>query len=116
MQKGIGAGIPRRSHAHRNRNGDARRSGRNKVFPCNAVGGPDYIRSLIAPFPDAILFPCGGVSAKNAAAYFTAGARALFTGTQLVDRETMNSGRYNDITQKALNLSAIAAASRKKAA
>ncbi len=87
-----------------------------KVFPCNAVGGPDYIRSLLAPFPDAILFPCGGVSAKNAAAYFAAGARALFTGTQLVDRETVNSGRYNDITQKALNLSAIAAASRKKAA
>jgi 2-dehydro-3-deoxyphosphogluconate aldolase/(4S)-4-hydroxy-2-oxoglutarate aldolase len=87
-----------------------------KVFPCNAVGGPDYIRSLIAPFPEAVLFPCGGVSAKNAAAYFTAGARGLFTGTQLVDRETVNSGRYNDITQKALNLSAIAAASRKKAA
>jgi 2-dehydro-3-deoxyphosphogluconate aldolase / (4S)-4-hydroxy-2-oxoglutarate aldolase len=87
-----------------------------KVFPCNAVGGPDYIRSLLAPFPGAVLFPCGGVSAKNAAAYFAAGARALFTGTQLVDRETLNSGRYNDITQKALNLSAIAAASRKKAA
>src|SRR5271157_1777931 len=80
-----------------------------KVFPCNSVGGPDYIRSLITPFPEAVLFPCGGVSAKNAAAYFAAGARALFTGTQLVDRETVNSGRYNDITQKALTLSAIAA-------
>jgi 2-dehydro-3-deoxyphosphogluconate aldolase/(4S)-4-hydroxy-2-oxoglutarate aldolase len=87
-----------------------------KVFPCNAMGGPDYIRSLLAPFPEAVLVPCGGVNAKNAAAYFAAGAQALFTGTQLVDRETVNSGRYNDITQKALNLSAIAAASRKKAA
>src|SRR5579863_10185631 len=32
-----------------------------KIFPCGNVGGPKYLRSLLAPFPDAALIPTGGV-------------------------------------------------------
>ena len=87
-----------------------------KVFPCNAVGGPQYIRSLKAPFPDAVLFPCGGVGVDNAAEYFSAGAGALFTGTTLINAALVESGNFMDITKNAQKLADIVRASRKNAA
>jgi 2-dehydro-3-deoxyphosphogluconate aldolase/(4S)-4-hydroxy-2-oxoglutarate aldolase len=84
-----------------------------KVFPCNAVGGPDYIRALLAPFPLARLFPCGGVNAANAAAYFAAGARAIFAGSSLINKRLIEEGRFSQITQQARSLAAAVAASRR---
>jgi 2-dehydro-3-deoxyphosphogluconate aldolase/(4S)-4-hydroxy-2-oxoglutarate aldolase len=55
-----------------------------KVFPCDAAGGPRYIRSILAPLPHLNLLPCGGVTHGNAAEYFSAGAAALFVGSSLV--------------------------------
>jgi 2-dehydro-3-deoxyphosphogluconate aldolase / (4S)-4-hydroxy-2-oxoglutarate aldolase len=55
-----------------------------KVFPCDAAGGPQYIRSLSAPLPGVVLLPCGGVNLQNAAEYFAAGAAALFVGSSLI--------------------------------
>jgi len=37
-----------------------------KVFPCGAVGGAGYIKSLKAPLPQIELVPTGGVSLKTA--------------------------------------------------
>src|SRR5260370_28865308 len=37
-----------------------------KIFPCGNVGGPKYLRSLRAPFPNVALIPTGGVNASNA--------------------------------------------------
>ena len=34
-----------------------------KIFPCGNVGGPKYLKSLKAPFPNAQLIPTGGVNA-----------------------------------------------------
>jgi 2-dehydro-3-deoxyphosphogluconate aldolase/(4S)-4-hydroxy-2-oxoglutarate aldolase len=75
-----------------------------KVFPCNVLGGPSYIKSLLAPFPNAVLFPCGGVSLENAQAYLSAGARALFAGSALLKKESMAAGRFDQITDDALKL------------
>ena len=87
-----------------------------KVFPCNAMGGPQYIRALKAPFQDAVLFPCGGVGVDNAAGYFAAGAGALFTGTTLINAALVESGNFMDITKNAQKLANIVRASRKNAA
>jgi 2-dehydro-3-deoxyphosphogluconate aldolase/(4S)-4-hydroxy-2-oxoglutarate aldolase len=87
-----------------------------KVFPCNAMGGPQYIRALKAPFHDAMLFPCGGVGVDNAAGYFAAGADALFTGTTLINAALVESGNFMDITKNAQKLADIVRASRKNAA
>jgi 2-dehydro-3-deoxyphosphogluconate aldolase/(4S)-4-hydroxy-2-oxoglutarate aldolase len=87
-----------------------------KIFPCNAMGGPQYIRSLKAPFHDAVLFPCGGVGVDNAAAYFAAGADALFTGTTLINDALVKSGNFMDITKNAQKLMDIVRSSRKMAA
>lgn len=50
-----------------------------KVFPAH-VGGPQYLRSLLAPYPDLQLIPTGGVNGDNAAEYLAAGAAAVGVG------------------------------------
>ena len=84
-----------------------------KVFPCNALGGPAYIKSLRAPFPEAILFPCGGVNIDNAEAYRKAGASGLFTGASFISESIIQSERYDEITKNALKLASIIHSSRK---
>lgn len=51
-----------------------------KVFPCGAVGGPAYLKSVLAPLPDLELVPTGGVSLDNMKAYLDAGAKAVGLG------------------------------------
>jgi 2-dehydro-3-deoxyphosphogluconate aldolase/(4S)-4-hydroxy-2-oxoglutarate aldolase len=58
-----------------------------KVFPCGAVGGPAYLRSLKAPLPQIEVIPTDGVNAKNAAEYIRAGAAAVGIGADRFDQE-----------------------------
>jgi 2-dehydro-3-deoxyphosphogluconate aldolase / (4S)-4-hydroxy-2-oxoglutarate aldolase len=55
-----------------------------KIFPCAAVGGPHYIRSLRGPFPHIPLIATGGVNQQTAAEYILAGAVALGIGSELI--------------------------------
>lgn len=50
-----------------------------KVFPAH-VGGPDYLKSLLGPYPDLALIPTGGIDGDNAASYLSAGAVAVGLG------------------------------------
>lgn len=63
-----------------------------KVFPCNAMGGASYIRSLKAVFPEIRLFPSGGVTADNLKNFLNSGAFAAGAGTDLVDLELVRNG------------------------
>ena len=54
-----------------------------KVFP-GEVLGPDFIRTVRAPLPQASLMPTGGVSIDNAATWIKAGAVALGVGGNLI--------------------------------
>ena len=69
-----------------------------KIFPCGAVGGPAYIRSLRGPFPELRLVPTGGVSLSTAAEYIRAGAMALGVGSELVSAAALKSGETSSIT------------------
>jgi 2-dehydro-3-deoxyphosphogluconate aldolase / (4S)-4-hydroxy-2-oxoglutarate aldolase len=55
-----------------------------KIFPCTAVGGPNYIKSLRGPFPQIPLIATGGVNQQTAAEYIIAGAVALGIGGELI--------------------------------
>jgi 2-dehydro-3-deoxyphosphogluconate aldolase/(4S)-4-hydroxy-2-oxoglutarate aldolase len=63
-----------------------------KVFPCSALGGATYIKSLRAPLPQVELVPTGGVSLENAAAFIRAGASAVGAGADLVDPSKVDGG------------------------
>jgi 2-dehydro-3-deoxyphosphogluconate aldolase / (4S)-4-hydroxy-2-oxoglutarate aldolase len=54
-----------------------------KVFP-GEVLGPEFIKAVKAPLPQASLMPTGGVSIENAAAWIKAGAVALGVGGNLI--------------------------------
>ena len=75
-----------------------------KIFPCGNVGGPKYLRSLRAPFPNAKLIPTGGVNVTNAADYIAAGAFALGVGADLVDATALREGNLDKITAAAREL------------
>ena len=83
-----------------------------KIFPCGSVGGPQYLKSLKAPFPQAQLIPTGGVNAANAAEFIAAGAYALGVGADLVDAAALREGNLEKITTAAKELLQAVAAAR----
>ena len=83
-----------------------------KIFPCGNVGGPKYLKSLKAPFPNALLIPTGGVNAGNAAEFIAAGAFALGIGADLVDATALRTGDLAKITTAARELVKAVATAR----
>ena len=45
-----------------------------KIFPCQHLGGPAYIKTLKTPFPQVPLIASGGVNQQNVAEFIQAGA------------------------------------------
>src|ERR1044072_6898691 len=72
-----------------------------KVFPCGAVGGASYIKSLKAPLPQIELVPTGGVNLNTAASFIQAGAAAIGVGADLVNLKAMSAGQPEKITEAA---------------
>jgi 2-dehydro-3-deoxyphosphogluconate aldolase/(4S)-4-hydroxy-2-oxoglutarate aldolase len=72
-----------------------------KIFPCSAVGGASYLKSLLAPFPHLKLIPTGGVTLDTAAGFIKAGARALGVGSDLVNLAAVDAGNAETITETA---------------
>jgi 2-dehydro-3-deoxyphosphogluconate aldolase/(4S)-4-hydroxy-2-oxoglutarate aldolase len=55
-----------------------------KLFP-GSVGGPAYVRELLAPLADIPLLVTGGIDSRNARAFLDAGAIAVGAGSVLED-------------------------------
>ena len=72
-----------------------------KVFPCGALGGAKYLKSLKAPLPQVEMIPTGGVSLKTAAEFIEAGALALGVGADLVDTKAIRAGQPERVTEAA---------------
>ena len=75
-----------------------------KVFPAE-TGGPPYIKAVRAPLPQVKLIPVGGVSVETAEAFIRAGAVALGVGSNLVNRQFVMEGRFDELTATAQALS-----------
>ena len=75
-----------------------------KVFPVSAIGGPAYIRALLAPMPDLKLVPTGGVKPENAADYLRAGAVAVGMGSNLAPREALEARDWHAVTTGVVDL------------
>ncbi len=87
-----------------------------KIFPCNAVGGASYIKSLRGPFPQIPFIPTGGVNLKTAADFILAGSVALGIGNELVPASALENGRLNEITELAQQFMQIVREARNSAA
>jgi len=69
-----------------------------KVFPVSSVGGPAYIKALLAPMPYLKLIPTGGVAPANAVEYLRAGAVAVGMGGNLAPREALEKKDWHAIS------------------
>jgi 2-dehydro-3-deoxyphosphogluconate aldolase/(4S)-4-hydroxy-2-oxoglutarate aldolase len=83
-----------------------------KVFPCNALGGPKYIKSLKAPLPHVELVPTGGVNLETISEFLAAGSMAVGVGSELIDAHSVASGNYAAVTERARKYCDIAARGR----
>ncbi len=72
-----------------------------KVFPCGAMGGPQYIKDLLGPFEPLRLVAVGGVSLANLPEYFAAGAAAVGVSTSLFGTKAL---REKDLAQIGQNV------------
>ena len=84
-----------------------------KIFPCSAVGGASYLKSLLAPFPHLKLIPTGGVALQTAESFIKAGARALGVGSDLVNLAAIDAGHAENITETARAYLKVLADARK---
>jgi len=70
-----------------------------KVFPGATVGGPNFVKSILAPTPWSMIMPTGGVKAEyeNLKAWFDAGVIAVGMGSALFQKQNIQAGKYNEI-------------------
>lgn len=71
-----------------------------KIFPAEFFG-PNYIKSLKAPFPQIEFVPTGGVTPETIGAFLKAGAYATAAGSALVDGKALKEKNWAAITARA---------------
>ena len=71
-----------------------------KLFPAR-LGGPKFIKDVLAPLPFLKLVPTGGVGTENARDYLAAGAVAVGIGGNLVSTKLVAAEAFDQITATA---------------
>ncbi len=75
-----------------------------KVFPIEAVGGANYIKSLQGPLGHIPLIPTGGVTLENAKEFIKAGAIAVGLSGDLFPKPLIAAEDWDAIAQRAKTL------------
>ncbi|HEY8700505.1 MAG TPA: hypothetical protein VIM08_06000 [Arthrobacter sp.] len=70
-----------------------------KLFPAE-LGGPAYVKTILAPLPQAPIMPSGGVTPENVRAWFAAGVTAVGVGS-FVTKAAQNDGDYRLVARAA---------------
>jgi len=73
-----------------------------KIFPGDCVGGPGFVKAILAPCPWTRLMPTGGVETtkESITAWFKAGIAAAGIGSNLIKKEWVAAENYAAITAK----------------
>jgi 2-dehydro-3-deoxyphosphogluconate aldolase/(4S)-4-hydroxy-2-oxoglutarate aldolase len=72
-----------------------------KVFPIDTVGGPRYVRAVLAPLDDVPLVPTGGVDVSSTRAYAALGCAGVGVGSRLVDEALVAVRAWSSLTARA---------------
>ena len=67
-----------------------------KVFPAGTVGGPAFIKNILAPLPWAMVMATGAVepTEENLSAWATSGVTAVGMGSKLFPKDKLASGDW----------------------
>jgi 2-dehydro-3-deoxyphosphogluconate aldolase / (4S)-4-hydroxy-2-oxoglutarate aldolase len=73
-----------------------------KIFPGQTVGGPAFVKAVMAPCPWHRLMPTGGVDATEAglSEWIKAGAAAVGMGSKLITTQAVKDKDYDGIAKK----------------
>ena len=72
-----------------------------KVFPISAVGGIEFVNSVLEPLPDLKLVVSGGVQTHEVQSYLKAGCVGVCMGGALWDQEIAESGNIEKVIEYA---------------
>ena len=81
-----------------------------KIFPASQLGGPSYIKAILAPFAmqDFSIIPTGGIDINNISGYLDI-PRVLACGASyLVDRALVNDEKYEELSARIIKMTTIA--------
>jgi 2-dehydro-3-deoxyphosphogluconate aldolase/(4S)-4-hydroxy-2-oxoglutarate aldolase len=79
-----------------------------KVFPISAVGGPGYVKDVLAPLSGVPLVPTGGVRPEDVPRYLRAGAVAVGMGPPLLG-DAPTDGNMTDLATRVRRLTTLLA-------
>ena len=87
-----------------------------KLYPADLLGGPDFVKSILAPMPWVKIMPTGGLDIieKSINAWFNAGVVAVGIGSKLITKESVNSKNWSDISKDVENVLKLIKESKKK--
>jgi 2-dehydro-3-deoxyphosphogluconate aldolase/(4S)-4-hydroxy-2-oxoglutarate aldolase len=73
-----------------------------KIFPGSTIGGPEFVKALLGPMPWSKVMPTGGVTLEesNISGWFKSGVVCIGMGSNLVSKELVESGDYDEITRR----------------
>ncbi len=72
-----------------------------KVFPGAEVGGPGFVKNILAPMPWSFIMPTGGVERTRASIdkWFKAGVACVGMGSNLIAKELVAEGDFETISK-----------------
>ncbi len=75
-----------------------------KIFPAGSVGGPSFVKNLLAPLPWTMIMATGAVepTEENLTAWMKAGTTCVGMGSKLFPKDRIDAGDWNSITEKCL--------------
>ncbi len=80
-----------------------------KIFPGDSVGGPAFVKSVLAPMPWTRIMPTGGVSAneQSLTEWFKAGVACVGMGSNLITKELVEKGDFDAIARNVAEVLAL---------
>ena len=71
-----------------------------KVFPAGTVGGPAFVKNVLAPLPWAMVMATGAVepTQENLSAWARSGVTAVGMGSKLFPKETIKAGDWKAVS------------------
>ena len=80
-----------------------------KLFPADALGGPQTVKALSGPFPTVLFVPTGGVTATNAPSYLALDSVAAVGGSWIVPPPAVARRQFEEVELLAAQAVAICA-------
>ncbi len=86
------------------------------MFPGSTVGGPEFVKSVLAPSPWTRIMPTGGVDCteESLVKWFGAGVVCVGMGSNLITKSALEAKDYKGIEKKVRDTVELIAKIRKK--